>query len=82
VPAAVEIDIGWSKWSGASTSQDERYNKQKSEKEVELNRKGRRWLIGAVAFMAAYVVFSGTYPNVSMMFLGELGEDEEGEEDD
>lgn len=83
VPAATEIDIKWSKWSGAAASQkDDKFNKQKNEKEVELNRKGRRWLFGAVAFMGAYVLLSGNYPNVSMLFLGELGEDDDGEEED
>ena len=36
-----------------------RYSKARSEKESELQRKGRRWLLCAAAAIAAYIVASG-----------------------
>ena len=38
-----------------------RHSKVKSERKVELQRKGRRWLLCAAAAIAAYVVLSGQY---------------------
>lgn len=57
-----------------------RHSKAKSEKETELQRKGRRWLLCAAAAIAAYVFLSGQYIDFDLMPGYEVeGEEEEQE---
>lgn len=75
--------IRWSEWEAASGTgrrgTDRKYSKQKSEQELELQRKGRLWLAGATCAIVAYIIFSGDYLQLTS-YLGELGEDDDGED--
>ncbi|PRW33295.1 metaxin 1 [Chlorella sorokiniana] len=56
--SAADAELDWSAW-GASA--EDKYSKARSEKESDLQRKGRRWLLCAAAAIAAYIVASGQY---------------------
>ncbi|PSC73709.1 metaxin-1 isoform X2 [Micractinium conductrix] len=75
-PAAADAELDWSAWGAAA---DDKYSKARTEKESELQRKGRRWLLCAGAAIAAYVFLSGQYLQLQ---LGGFEFEEEEEEED
>jgi len=83
---AASADVKWLEWKEFGTTRTDgaganSSNKQKTVKQKELEQKGRWWLVGAVAAIAAYVGLSGKYAEFHQ-YLGELGEDDDGESDE
>lgn len=60
---------------------ESRYSKARNEKDAELQRKGRRWLLAAAAAVAAYVLASGQYLQLDLLGQYEDEGDEEDEEE-
>ncbi|GAB4823781.1 hypothetical protein N2152v2_010827 [Parachlorella kessleri] len=75
VPSAAEADVQWSQWEAAGGRHGERYSKQKTAQEAELQRKGKIWLACAAAAIAAYVILGGQY--VQFGFFEEEYEEED-----
>ncbi|KAL4440053.1 hypothetical protein ABPG75_003054 [Micractinium tetrahymenae] len=76
-PSAADASMDWSAWSGADA--DDKYSKARSEKEGELQRKGRRWLLCAAGAIAAYIFLSGQYIQFEQLVGYEYEEDEDDE---
>ena len=57
-----------------------RFSKARTEKENELARKGRRWLVCAGAAIAAYIFLSGQYIQLGLLSGYEYEEEEDNDE--
>lgn len=80
--ATAAADLKWSAWKPGAAGEKSREGSasRKSEREEEMLRRGRLWLMATGVAIVGYVLLSGQYIEV-IQNLGELGEDDDGEDD-
>jgi hypothetical protein len=79
--SAQASNLRWSHRAGNTRgSTENQFTKQKTEQQLQLERKGRIWLACAAAIITAYVLLSGQYLEIS--FAPDSYDDDEGDDMD
>lgn len=75
--AGVSTGMHWSQWR--PTAERERSRPSLSERDMELQRKGRLWLLIAAGAIAAYIILGGQYLSIELED-GDFGDSDDDDE--